>query len=543
MYIKLKLGVLAMTIVSPLVFAQDILWEKSYGGKHAEYLYDAIATPDYGFILAGSSISGKNGNKEDKNKGDLDYWLWKMDEHGNLDWQKSFGGNKVDLLQSIAITHDGGFILGGTSASDKGLDKKEVCKGQEDFWVIKLNAKGQEMWQKTIGGNGMERLLSIAPTKDGGYILGGTSSSDKSGKDEKGVDDVYGKSEDSRGNLDYWVVKLDKDGKVLWQKTLGGKYVDELKSISQTIDGGYILGGYSNSPISGDKTESNFGLGDYWIVKLDEEGTIEWQRTLGGDQDDHLFALSQTKDGGFIVGGNSNSGATNSKSKSNKEGTDFWVLKLDKTGNIDWQETYNYGKIDILTSIVENPDGSYLIGGYAQSEAQVKSQKSKVKSLQSDKEGINDYIALKINAKGEEIWTQTVGSKGEEVMKKLLETRDGGYLLAGTSKGSVSRDKNSVKGGYDFWVVKLRDKEREEKARITVEAMPNPAIHFTNVIVNFDYEKGTATLYDLNGRSLQSIEITGDKTIPMELSALPQGIYLIEIRTNTQHGSVKVIKK
>lgn len=91
--------------------------------------------------------------------------------------------------------------------------------------------------------------------------------------------------------------------------------------------------------------------------------------------------------------------------------------------------------------------------------------------------------------------------------------------------------------------MKLRDKEREEKARITAEAMPNPAISFTNVIVNFDYDKGTATLYDLNGRSLQSMEITGDKTIPMELSALPQGIYLIEIRTNTQHGSVKVIKK
>ncbi|MCO6164561.1 T9SS C-terminal target domain-containing protein, partial [Flavobacterium sp. NRK F7] len=84
------------------------------------------------------SISGKNGNKEDHNKGDLDYWLWKMDEKGNLDWQKSFGGNQVDLLQSIAITSDGGFILGGTSSSNKGIDKREDCKGQEDFWVIKL---------------------------------------------------------------------------------------------------------------------------------------------------------------------------------------------------------------------------------------------------------------------------------------------------------------------------------------------------------------------------------------------------------------------
>jgi len=136
------LCLVAFLFATSLTYSQDILWEKSYGGKHAEFLYDAIATPDYGFILAGSSISGKNGNKEDNNKGDLDYWLWKMDEKGNLDWQKSFGGNKVDLLQSIAITHDGGFILGGTSTSDKGIDKKENSKGQEDFWVIKLNAKG-----------------------------------------------------------------------------------------------------------------------------------------------------------------------------------------------------------------------------------------------------------------------------------------------------------------------------------------------------------------------------------------------------------------
>lgn len=543
MYSKLKISTVALLCFAPYLSAQDILWEKSYGGKHAEYLYDAIATPDYGFILAGSSISDKNGNKEEKNKGDLDYWLWKMDEHGNMDWQKSFGGNKVDLLQSIAITHDGGFILGGTSSSDKGIDKKDFNKGLEDFWVIKLNAKGQELWQKTIGGSGMERLLSIAPSKDGGYILGGTSSSDKSDKNAEGTEDLYGKTEDSRGNMDYWVVKLDKDGKIIWQKTIGGLYADELKSIQQTTDGGYILGGYSNSPISGDKTEANFGMGDYWIVKLDEEGTITWQRTFGGDKDDNLFTLSQTKDGGYILGGNSNSSATHSKTKSNKEGTDFWVIKLDEKGTIDWQETYHYGKTDILTSIVENPDGTFLIGGYAQSEAQAKSQKSKIKSLPSDKEGINDYIALKINAEGEEIWTQTVGSKGDEVMKKLLETRDGGYLLAGTSNGKVSRDKNSTKGGDDFWVVKLRDKEKEEKTKITVEAVPNPATSFTNVIVNFDYDKGTATLYDLNGRSLQTTEINGEHTVPMEVDTLPQGIYLVEIRTNTQHGSVKVIKK
>lgn len=230
--------------------AQDILWEKSYGGKHAEYLFDAQPTADYGFILAGSSISGKTGNKEDQNKGDLDYWLWKMDEKGDLDWQKSFGGSGVDMLQSIRLTSDGGYILAGISNSNKGLDKKEDAKGQDDFWIIKLDAKGNEIWQQTIGGSGQEKLQTICQTKDGGYVIGGTSASYKTRKDDKGVLDVFGKSEDTRGNLDYWIVKLKKDGKIEWQKTLGGSYVDELKDLVVLPNGNILAGGYSNSPES-----------------------------------------------------------------------------------------------------------------------------------------------------------------------------------------------------------------------------------------------------------------------------------------------------
>lgn len=534
---------LVSILYNSLLFSQDILWERSYGGKHAEFLLDALPTADYGFILAGSSISNKNGNKTDSNKGDLDYWIWKMDEKGTPEWQKSFGGNEVDMLYSVKNTNDGGFILAGTSSSSKGFDKKENSKGQEDFWIIKLNAKGNEMWQRTIGGTGQEKLLSIAQTKDGGYILGGTSSSNKSEVDEKGIEDKYGKSEDSRGSLDYWVVKLDSKGDIKWQKTLGGQYVDELKSIEQTKDKGYILGGYSNSPISGDKTQDNFGLNDYWIIKLDEDGNELWQLTLGGNKDDNLFALSQTKDEGYIVGGNSNSDAVNTKNKSSQNGTDFWVLKLDKEGAIEWQETYNYGKRDILTSIVENFDGTYLIGGYAQSELKVAGQKVIGQPTKSEKEGINDYIALKIKANGEEIWTQTVGSKGDEVMRKLFETRDGGYILAGTSKGQISRDKNSNIGGSDFWIVKLKDKDKKDKEKQKIEAIPNPAITYTNAIIGYDYKEGTATLYDLSGRMLKTVKITGERTVPMDLSGLPQGVYIIEVKTDVSKDGVKIIKK
>jgi hypothetical protein len=537
-----KSVVFSLLLITTFSNAQDILWEKSYGGKHAEYLFDAQPTADYGFILAGSSISGKTGNKEDANKGDLDYWIWKMDEKGDLDWQKSFGGSGVDLLQSIQLTSDGGYILAGISNSKKGLDKHEDCKGNDDFWIIKLNAKGNELWQKTIGGSGQEKLQSIILTSDGGYLLAGSSASYKSLKSSTGVEDLFGKDEDTRGNLDYWIVKLKKDGTIEWQKTLGGKYADELKSVDVLKNGNYLVGGTSNSPVSGDKTEENLGLNDYWLLQLDKTGNVVWQKTIGGEQDDNLFALNATKDGGFIVGGNSNSPTSNTKTKGSEKGSDFWVVKFDMESNIQWQENYNYGERDVLTSIIENVDETYLIGGYAQSEANSNNALLS-KGKKGDKDGINDYIALKISAKGEELWTQTVGSKGEEVMKKLFETRDGGYLLTGTSNGKASKDKNKTIGGNDFWVVKLKDKTKPEKEKLPIEAIPNPAVTFTNVIIGFEYEYGTANLYDISGRQLQTHTLDGSRTLPVEMTGYPTGIYIVEIVSNRGKNSVKIIKK
>jgi hypothetical protein len=158
--------------------------------------------------------------------------------------------------------------LGGHSESGADGDKNEASQGDKDYWVIKLDATGQTIeWQNTIGGSGNELLYSIQQTTDGGYILGGNSLSEISGD----------KTEASQGLSDYWIVKLDATGQTIeWQNTIGGSGPDILSSIQQTTDGGYILGGYSNSGISGDKTETLRGWVDYWVVKLDATGqTIE----------------------------------------------------------------------------------------------------------------------------------------------------------------------------------------------------------------------------------------------------------------------------
>lgn len=627
---------IAFLQLSPQIVAQDLFWEKSFGGREAEFLSDAEPTADYGFILGGSSLSKKSGVKEHEGSGDLDYLIWKMDESGKSEWQKSYGGAATDMLNVLKNTSDGGFILGGVSNSGVGFDKKEDARGANDIWIIKLDAKGNEMWQRTYGGKGQEELASLIPTTDGGFLIGGSSTSQQE-LDEK----IIGrKKENNRGSLDYWIIKLDKDGNEEWQQTYGGKYADVLQSMCTTKDGGYLVGGYSNSPNSKDKSEASLGSGnDFWLLKLNAEGTIEWQKALGGSGEDQLKVVCQALDGNYMIAGQSNS-----VTRTSKNGSDLWVVKLDVNGLLLWEKAYNIGKNDVLTSFMEEADGTFLIGAYSPSSYE----------QGSDEEGINDYVALKTTASGEELWRKVYGSKGEDVLKKIIQTRDEGYLMIGTSNpefnghgpinnnssltqnlnplttseqlagakkvqdemdakvneyatsvndaikdkstaitdqinqkidennksrfkvglsgpagdllnptkaggvaqgnsfgpekagpkpgAKISRDKKVNYGGKDYWVVKLKDKEKKAKEKVTIEAYPNPTSSFTNVIIGFEYDSGTASVYDLGGRELQNFKIE-DRTVPVNLSEYPIGIYIISIKTNKGEGSVKVIKE
>ena len=154
-----------------------------------------------------------------------------------------------------------------------------------------------------------------------------------------------------------------QDPNILWQRTIGGSGKEYLKSIEETSDGGMIIGGYSNSNISGDKSENSRGANDYWILKLDSSGNIVWQRTLGGDGEDKLAAFHQTSDGGYIVGGYSDSGISGEKTESSRGFTDYWILKLNSSGSIEWQKTIGGNEGDLLVEIHQTPDDKYILAG------------------------------------------------------------------------------------------------------------------------------------------------------------------------------------
>ena len=347
-------------LVADISFAQSIQWQNTIGGSGSDKILSILQTNDGGYMLGGHSESNISGDKTENSNGVNDCWIVKTDSIGNIMWQNTIGGNNGDYLRSIKQTADGGYIFGGDSYSNISGDKTENCIGVNDFWIVKIDSIGNIIWQNTIGGSAGDLLNSLGLTSDGGYILGGQSLSNISGD----------KTENSRGLDDLWIVKIDSLGNIQWQNTIGGSANDRVSSIEQTTDGGYVIAAASESGSSGDKTENSAGW-DFWIVKTDASGNIQWQNTIGGSVHDWPCSIQQTIDGGYILGGVSTSGISGDKTENNWDTTlitaDYWILKTDSLANIQWQNTIGGVANDLLSDVKQTADGRYILGGYSRS--------------------------------------------------------------------------------------------------------------------------------------------------------------------------------
>ena len=239
-----------------------------------------------------------------------------------IEWERCLGGSKDEHAQSVQQTADGGYVVAGYAYSNDG--NVSGNHGGKDFWIVKLEPSGKLDWQKCLGGSSDDEASSVRQTADGGYIVAGYTESNDG--DVKGL---HGKE----GTADFWVVKLGPSGNKIWQKCLGGSGDDEASSVRQMADGGYVVAGYTNSN-NGD-VSGKHGEKDYWIVKLDESGNKKWQKCLGGTRDDYAQSVQQTVDGGYVVAGftASNDGDVSGK----HDGFDFWIVKLDNSRNLVWQ--------------------------------------------------------------------------------------------------------------------------------------------------------------------------------------------------------------
>ncbi len=418
----------------------SIQWQNTIGGQAVDQLTSVAQTAEGGYILVGFSSSDSTGDKIEASLGGDDYWVIKIDTIGDLMWQNTIGGNGTEQLWDVKQTNDGGYVLAGNSFSDISVDKTEAYIGpfpKMDYWLIKLDTIGNIQWQNTIGGNDDDFLKTVQGTNDGGFILGGFSRSPLSGDKTEGL----------MGGYDYWVIKVDSIGNIIWQNTIGGNSSDELMSIQQCTDNGYILAGFSASAISGDKTELSLNF-DYWVVKLDPIGNIVWQNTIGGSENEYLYFIEQTNDGGYILGGNSDSGISGDKTEPCIGNKDIWIVKLNTTGNIIWQNTIGGSSSDELKEVHQTFDGGYICGGLSYSG--ISGDKTEASN------GSSDYWILKLDSVGNIVWQNAIGGNNSDRIASIKECGDGGYIFGGVSNSSISGDKvETSQGASDYWVVKL----------------------------------------------------------------------------------------
>ena len=434
-----------LTILQTFSQAPSIIWQNAIGGTLDDRLHSVKQTSDGGYILGGYSYSKNTGDKSENRIGDDDYWVVKVNSLGVIEWEETIGGTGSDLLYDIQQTADGGYILGGESKSPASGDKTENRIGSEpDFWIVKINSTGNVEWDNTIGGNGDEGFASLDQTSDGGYIIGGTSHSAISGD----------KSEGLIGDNDYWIVKLNSAGIVEWDETIGGLWDDILMSVEQTLDGGYIIGGYSKSDASGDKSENSIGtdyLYDYWIVKTDNLGNVEWENTLGGKKYDFLSEVKQTVDGGYIAGGYSESQISADKSENRIGDYDYWVIKLNASGIKVWDNTIGGTGYDNLKTLDLSSDGGFILGGSSLSNI----SGDKTENMIGYPASSRDYWILKLDVNGIIEWDNTIGGTDDDEATTIISTSDGGFLTGGYSNSDISGDKTDDVGSYDYWILKI----------------------------------------------------------------------------------------
>ncbi|MFP3833569.1 T9SS type A sorting domain-containing protein [Chryseobacterium sp. SIMBA_028] len=523
--------------------AQNIVWEKNIKSSSQDFLSQITITIDQQYLITGSSIKAGSGKTEagSKQNNGYDFHLVKLNQQGEEVWEKYFYGQNHDYLSATVTTQDGGFLLAGTSYSGKGLDKKEDSKGGSDIWLIRINEFGDELWQKTLGSSSDEEARAVIQTTDLGFFVAGNVQNaakgygskdvlitrlDKDGKElsqlivgGKGLDEVKKMIPTGDGGVLLGIYSRSSEVRVSGSGSTQAN--NQRSAISTAI---------SQVP----KGSSNFGEGDYWIVKLDKNGKVEWEKNFGGKGDDHIRTLALTSNG-FIIGGESRSERSGNKTVGIEEGTDLWLISLNERGDEQWQKSYNFKNRDILMgmSVVSGKmeDGSekskgILLGGYTQAEGRI----------QTDDE---TFWMLYLDQNGNEKWRKHVKGESrqkEERLSDLKLNRDGSIVLAGTSAEELGKE--------NWKIVKLGDKQVDQLIeKYDIKIYPNPVSDYAYVEIGFDFKDADILLYDMSGRQLQSIK-TKNRVTKLNTQSLIKGAYLVSVKTNEgKTTSAKLIKQ
>ncbi|MBU1005684.1 MAG: alpha/beta fold hydrolase, partial [Nanoarchaeota archaeon] len=448
----------------------DVEWSKTFGGTGDDLADDVQQTNDGGYIISGYTGSG----------GFYGAYLIKTDPNGNIEWSKTFGG--YDRAKSVQQTNDDGYIIAGYTDS--------FGAGNYDAYLIKIDPNGNIEWSKTFGGTGDDLADDVQQTNDGGYILSGVIN----------YYNVWGG--------DSWLIKTDTNGNEQWNKTFGGSSKEEAYSVQQTNDSGYILGGDTYSFGNGDS--------DGYLVKTDSNGNMEWSKTFGINRPDRGYydgfkSVQQTNDLGYILAGYTE----------NTDGSDFYLVKTDINGNLEWNKTFSARlSWDEAKSVYQTNDDGYIVVGFAHSSI-------------SDN---SDFFIVKTGPNGNYKWSKKFGGSGDDWANSAQQTSDGGYILAGYTDSFGA-------GNNDVYLVKLLSKSASidilnddniEYAITLNQKITVNMSNLSNTYYNQDYDVLVPILISSNSAGI--VEITN---IDLEFKETKDYNYLLRRDWNLISSPIK----
>ncbi len=462
-------------------FAQipTIQWQKNYGGSLYDKAESIVNTNDGGYVIVGHSQS--NDHDVASNFGNYDCWIIKISNTGNIVWKKSLGGSGYDYLQTVIQTPDGGFLCIGNSNSQNG----DITSphGQIDYFVVKLSGSGIIEWKNNYGGSSNDWGMSACLTNDGAYIIGGYSES----SDQNITNNI--------GDIDFWILKIDTDGNILWDKSYGGLQYDFLNSIIKTQDGGFAICGYSAST-SGDFLQ-NYGDFDAWVLKIDFAGNIQWKNNFGGSLDDFSRAIIEDTEGNFVVVGETFSIDFDANENHSSGGLrDYFVFKIDNLGQKIWTRCYGGEHNEYARSVIQNYAGEYLIIGESYS----------LSGQPTNNHGSAEFWLIKVDTNnGDLIWQKNYGGEGHDEPNSMLVTFDNNYIIAGNSAPPIGNgDVTNNFGDDDFWILKLKNQECQNNLTLTKD-IPLGNIEYKaleNITSNIKILSNTSNIIYNSGKSV-----------------------------------------
>lgn len=403
------------------------------GGTKNESAQSVVNTPDGGYAVLGytQSMDGDISNKTDTS---FDYWLLKFDASGQQQWQKVYGGSDDDRGEDLITTNDGGYAILGSSKSNDGDVSNN--SGSNDFWVAKLDASGTIIWEKSFGYVGADSAFSIIQTQDNGFLLSGVldvSASDGAGNNRMNMERHAGG--------DYWVIKIDAMGELQWSRYFGGTFTDTAYDSVQTQDGNFLIMGSSDSDDV--DINNNKGTYDFWVVKLNNTGTLLWEKSFGGTEIDEARAITTTADGNFFIAGDSRSNDIDLST--NNGAADVWIIKINSDGDLLWEKTFGGSSFDGVKAIYKTQNNEFLVAGNSRS-----SDGNLTKN-----NGQNDAWIFKINAQGNVMWQKTIGGNDVDLLMGITELNNGSIVGVGNSNSS-DIDISENKGFSDVLIIKAK---------------------------------------------------------------------------------------